>query len=83
MTAIALMNSNVWMLSDRLSPLRMAVAVLLSIAIMVGWLIVRYGLWEPAEAEQLHDTEVKSDGKVSETEAPMTSDGPPLVTTIV
>jgi hypothetical protein len=45
-TAIALMNSNVWLLSDRLAPLRMAAAALLSITIMVSWLIVRYGLWE-------------------------------------
>ena len=52
-TAIALMNSNVWQLSDRLAPARVAVAVLLSIAIMVGWLIVRHGLWEPVDdAEQ-------------------------------
>ena len=51
-TAIALMNSNVWLLSDRLAPARMAVAVLLSIAIMVTWLIVRYGLWERAEDEE-------------------------------
>jgi hypothetical protein len=51
-TAIALMNSNVWQLSDRLAPPRMAVAVLLSIAIMVGWLIVRYGLWEPVDDDE-------------------------------
>jgi hypothetical protein len=51
-TAIALMNSNVWMLSDRLAAPRLAAAVLLSIAIMVSWLIVRYDLWEPAEDEE-------------------------------
>jgi hypothetical protein len=51
-TAIALINSNVWLLSDRLSPLRMAAALLLAIAIMVGWLIVQHGLWEWANDEE-------------------------------
>jgi hypothetical protein len=51
-TAIALMNSNVWLLSDRLAPPRMAVALLLAIAIMVGWLIVHYGLWESGGEEE-------------------------------
>src|SRR3954452_22205668 len=50
-TAIALMNSNVWLLADRLAAPRMVAAVLLSIAIMVGWLIVHYHLWEPAEEQ--------------------------------
>jgi hypothetical protein len=50
-TAIALMNSSVWLLADHLPPLRLAAALLLSIAIMVGWLIVRYDLWEPADEE--------------------------------
>lgn len=51
-TAIALMNSNVWLLSDRLGPPRMAAALLLSIAIMVGWLVVHYDLWERADDEE-------------------------------
>jgi len=51
-TAIALMNSSVWLLTDHLAPLRIAAALLLSIAIMVGWLIVRYDLWEPADEEE-------------------------------
>ncbi|MDW5593134.1 hypothetical protein VSS74_02215 [Conexibacter stalactiti] len=51
-TAIALMNSNVWLLSDRLAPLRMAAVLLLSVAIMVGWLIVHYDLWEAADDEE-------------------------------
>jgi hypothetical protein len=51
-TAIALINSSVWLLSDHLPPPRMAAALLLSIAIMVGWLIVRYDLWEPADEEE-------------------------------
>src|SRR4051794_28965242 len=51
-TAIALMNSNVWLLSDRLGLPRMAAALLLSIVIMVGWLIVHYDLWEPADEEE-------------------------------
>ncbi len=50
-TAIALINSSVWQLSDRLAPLRMAATLLLSIAIMVSWLIVHYGLWEAADDE--------------------------------
>jgi hypothetical protein len=50
--ALATTNSNVWMLSDRLSAPRMAAALLLSIAIMVGWLIVRYDLWEPADEQE-------------------------------
>src|SRR4051812_26736299 len=51
-TAIALMNSSVWLLSDRLGLPRMAAALLLSIAIMVGWLIVHYDLWEPVDDEE-------------------------------
>src|SRR3954471_19584884 len=51
-TAIALMNSSVWLVADHLAPLRMAAALLLSIAIMVAWLIVRYDLWEPADDEE-------------------------------
>lgn len=50
-TAIALINSNVWQLSDRLAPLRMAAILLLSVTIMVGWLIVHYDLWEAADEE--------------------------------
>jgi hypothetical protein len=55
-TAIALMNSSVWLLSDRLAPPRMVVALLLSIVIMVGWLIVRYELWEPADDDDEEDS---------------------------
>jgi signal transduction histidine kinase len=51
-TAIALMNSSVWLLADHLAPPRMAAALLLSIAIMVGWLIVRYDLWERADDDE-------------------------------
>jgi len=51
-TAIALMNSSVWLLTDHLASPRIAAALLLSIAIMVGWLIVHYHLWEPADDEE-------------------------------
>ena len=51
-TAIALLNSSVWLVADHLAPIRMAAALLLSMAIMVGWLIVRHGLWEPVEEEE-------------------------------
>lgn len=51
-TAIALMNSTVWQLSDRLAPPRMVAVLLLSVAIMVGWLIVHYDLWEAADDEE-------------------------------
>ena len=50
-TAIALMNSNVWLVIRPSRAARMAAALLLSITIMVGWLIVRYDLWEPADEE--------------------------------
>ena len=50
-TAIARMNSNVWLLSDRLAPSRIAAALLLSIAIMVSRLIVHYGLWEQGDEQ--------------------------------
>jgi hypothetical protein len=50
-TAIALMNSSVWLVVDHLALPRLLAALLLSITIMVGWLIVHYDLWEPADEE--------------------------------
>jgi hypothetical protein len=43
--AIALVNSNVWLLSDALSPVRLLSAMLASILLMVGWLIIAHDLW--------------------------------------
>lgn len=50
-TAIALMNSSIWLVTDHLALLRLLAALLLSITIMVAWLIVHYDLWEPADEE--------------------------------
>jgi hypothetical protein len=50
-TAIALMNSSVWLVTDHLALPRLLAALLLSITIMVGWLIVHYDLWEAADEE--------------------------------
>ncbi|MFJ4265194.1 hypothetical protein ACIPY1_01420 [Paenarthrobacter nicotinovorans] len=47
--AVATINSTVWLLAGSLSPWRLIVAMLASIALVVGWLVVDAGLWDKAE----------------------------------
>ncbi|MFJ4284332.1 hypothetical protein ACIPY0_01640 [Paenarthrobacter nicotinovorans] len=42
-------NSTVWLLAGSLSPWRLIVAMLASIALVVGWLVVDAGLWDKAD----------------------------------
>lgn len=44
--AIATVNSTVWLLASSLSPWRLVVATLASLALVVGWLVVDGGLWD-------------------------------------
>jgi hypothetical protein len=44
--AIATINSTVWLLAGSLSPWRLAVATIASIALVVGWLVIDGGLWD-------------------------------------
>ena len=47
--AIATINSTVWMLAGSLSPWRLVVATIASIALVVGWLVIDGGLWDHPE----------------------------------
>lgn len=44
--AVATVNSTVWLLAASLSPWRLAVATLVSLALVVVWLVVDGGLWD-------------------------------------
>jgi hypothetical protein len=44
--AIATVNSTVWLLAGSLSPSRLIVATIASIALVVGWLVIDGGLWD-------------------------------------
>ena len=44
--AIATINSTVWLLAGSLSPWRLVVATIASIALVVGWLVIDGGLWD-------------------------------------
>ena len=44
--AIATINSTVWLLAANLSPWRLAVATVVSLALVVGWLVVDGELWD-------------------------------------
>ena len=44
--AIATINSTVWVLAGSLSWWRLAVAMLVSIALVVGWLVIDGELWD-------------------------------------
>jgi hypothetical protein len=50
-SAYGLLTVTVWMLSDRLGVFKLALAMLASIALMVGWLILDHNLWEHAGDE--------------------------------
>lgn len=47
--AISTINSSVWLLADALSPWRLLVATIASIALVVGWLVVDGQLWDRPE----------------------------------
>jgi hypothetical protein len=49
--AIATINSTVWMLADSLSWWRLAVATVVSIALVVGWLVIDGELWDRPDDE--------------------------------
>jgi hypothetical protein len=44
--AIATINSTVWVLAGSLSTWRLVIATLVSIALVVGWLVIDGGLWD-------------------------------------
>ncbi|GAA3829118.1 hypothetical protein GCM10022242_33110 [Nocardioides panacisoli] len=44
--AIATVNSTIWLLAGSLSPWRLVVATILSIALVVGWLVIDGELWD-------------------------------------
>jgi hypothetical protein len=45
-SVIATINSTVWLLAGSLSTWRLAVATIVSIALVVGWLVIDGGLWD-------------------------------------
>jgi hypothetical protein len=47
-SALCIILSDIWRLSDRLGALRLSIAALASIGAMVAWLIIAHGLWERA-----------------------------------
>ena len=44
--AIATVNSTVWLLADSLSPWRLVVAMIASLALIVGWIVIDGELWD-------------------------------------
>lgn len=52
--AIATINSTVWVLAGSLSAWRLVVATLLSIALVVGWLVVDGHLWDRPDGDSVH-----------------------------
>jgi hypothetical protein len=52
--AIATINSTVWLLAGSLSSWRLVIATLLSIALVVGWLLVDGELWDRPDDESVH-----------------------------
>ena len=55
--AIATINSTVWLLAGSLSPWRLVVATIASIALVVGWLVIDGELWDRPEDESPHARE--------------------------
>ncbi|HET7690482.1 MAG TPA: hypothetical protein VFK41_08895 [Nocardioidaceae bacterium] len=48
--AVATINSSVWLLADSLSWWRLTIATVVSIALVVGWIVIDGGLWDrPAD----------------------------------
>lgn len=52
--AIAIINSTVWVLAGSLSWWRLVVATVVSIALVVGWLVVDGELWDRPEDDSAH-----------------------------
>lgn len=55
--AIATINSTVWLLAESLSPWRLVVATIASIALVVGWLVIDGGLWDRPGDDSPHARE--------------------------
>lgn len=55
--AIATINSTVWLLSGSLSPWRLVVATIASIALVVGWLVIDGQLWDRPDDGLAHARE--------------------------
>jgi hypothetical protein len=58
--AIATVNSTIWLLSNSLSVTRLAIAMVGSIVLIVGWLIIDAGLWHHPEDESRDSTEKRA-----------------------
>ena len=52
--AIATINSTVWLLAGSLSPWRLVVATIASIALVVGWLVIDGELWDRPDDDSSH-----------------------------
>ena len=52
---LALVTDDVWRIAESLSPVRLAVLTLLSVALTVASLIAVHGLWEPASTGRARD----------------------------
>lgn len=55
--AIATINSTVWLLAASLSPWRLVVATIASIALVVGWLVIDGELWDRPDDDSAHARE--------------------------
>jgi hypothetical protein len=55
--AVATINSTVWVLARSLSPWRLAVATILSIALVVAWLVIDGELWDHPDDDTAQDRE--------------------------
>jgi hypothetical protein len=51
--AIATINSTVWLLAGSLSPWRLLVATIVSLALVVGWLVIDGELWDRPDDDSL------------------------------
>lgn len=49
--AVATINSTVWLLAASLAPWRLAVATVVSLALMVGWIVIDGRLWDRPDDE--------------------------------
>jgi hypothetical protein len=58
--AIATINSTVWLLAGSLSSWRLTVATVVSIALVVGWLVIDGGLWDHPDQDSAEAREVRS-----------------------
>ena len=55
--AIATINSTVWLLAGSLSPWRLVVATIASLALVVGWLVIDGELWDRPDDDTAHARE--------------------------